>query len=90
MGNRLVVLFLKHIRYLLMGMVLYVNHGGLQTDLKGGSGGGGSPPGEKKFKLIFSRLNSARVSSYLYVFTYLCIKRYSQTALCGRGSDGLV
>ena len=40
------VFFLRHIIYLLMRMVFYVNHGGLQADLKGGSGGAAAPPGK--------------------------------------------
>ena len=36
-----------------MRMVFYVNHGGLQADLKGGSGGAAAPP-VKKTMICFS------------------------------------
>ena len=47
-----VVLFLRHIICLLRRVVLYVNHRGLQADLKGGSGWWRRPPQEKQLKLL--------------------------------------
>ena len=53
-GSPYISLFLRHILYLLMRMVFYVNHGGLQADLKGGSGGAAAPPGNKSLNFVLA------------------------------------
>ena len=56
----LFLLQIKSFNFLLLRQVSFpVNHGGLQADYYGGSGGR-SPPVKQKFKLDFSCPNSAR------------------------------
>ena len=74
-GNWLVVLFLRHIICLLRRMVLYVDHRGLQADLKGGLGGRQPPHWNKKWT-DFLLLEQWPDATWMVIRNMVCLRSH--------------